>query len=288
MSGKPNQVRLENDELVVGIATAFGPRITHFSLLGEPNIFAELGDLAIDLIDGATYQLRGGHRLWVAPEVPEITYQPDDDPVTVSTAGPTATVVQGATTPVALEKTIQLTLTGGSVHVTHTVTNRGDASRDLAVWGITQLRPGGIAMMPLALAATDPHGLQPNASIVIWPYVGIADSPFTLGQRMVFIDTARTTATKVGIAMHRGWLAYFLNGWVFVKRSTHRTGGRYLDMGASGQVYAGPDFTELETLGEQQLINPGESISHTEVWQLHRVEPDTPPAAVPGLLGLDG
>ena len=29
------------------------------------------------------FHLRGGHRLWAAPEDPRVTYRPDDDPVEV-------------------------------------------------------------------------------------------------------------------------------------------------------------------------------------------------------------
>ena len=92
---------------------------------------------------------------------------------------------------------------------------------------------------------------------MIWPYTGVADNPFVMHNRLVLLDADRSSATKIGVALERGWIAYVRNGVVFVKRSVHRTGARYLDLGASGQCYSNPDFIELETLGPQTHLEPG-------------------------------
>ena len=42
-------------------------------------------------------------------------------------------------------------------------------------------------------------------------------------------------------------------------------------MGASGQVYSHPTFTELETLGPLATLAPGESVVHQEDWEVHFV-----------------
>ena len=75
---------LSNGSLELTVATGFGPRITEFAIRDDRNSLAELGEMAIELSCGRAYRMRGGHRLWVAPEVPEITYEPDNDPVAVA------------------------------------------------------------------------------------------------------------------------------------------------------------------------------------------------------------
>ena len=279
---------LSNGSLELTVATGFGPRITEFALRDDRNSLAELGEMAIELSCGRAYRMRGGHRLWVAPEVPEITYEPDNDPVAVARSGDTVVVTQSAPPRVPIEKAMAVTLRAASVEIRHRVTNRGHQEVELAPWAITQLPPGGTALLPLPVEPADPHGLQPNASVVLWPYTAVNDSPFTIRDRILLLDAVGHEATKVGTQLIRGWLAYALDGLVFVKRAAHVAGGRYLDMGASGQCYSCLDFFELETLGEQQLIAPGAAVEHRETWELHRIDPETPHQEIPKLLNLDG
>lgn len=262
--------------------------MTGFSVAGSANSLAELGVDAVALPDGRSYLLRGGHRLWAAPEIPEITYEPDDHPVAVTQTDQQITVIQPASEAIGISKSLEITLHGGHVAIVHTLTNEGSAPREIAPWAITQLPVGGTAIIPLRNEPADPHQLQPNASIVLWPYAGVADSPFVIESRLLILDSKRTVATKVGTPLDRGWLAYVRNGLVFVKRAAHKAGGRYLDLEASAQCYSSPDFIELETLGPQAVLAPGTMTTHVETWELHIVDPDIAPSQIPDLLDLDG
>ena len=279
---------LVNRHVAIGVATAFGPRVTSLSEPGGDNIFAELGGMGIGLPDGRTYLLRGGHRLWVAPEVPETTYEPDAGPVIAVETSTGISISQAASDAVGIEKTIDISLAGGSVVVTHTLTNRGNAPLRLAPWAITQLAVGGTAIVPLPRDLADPHGYQPNASVVLWPYTGVDDDPFRLHDRLILLDANRSTPTKLGTSLDRGWLAYARDGVVFVKWSQHIVGGTYVDRNASGQCYCSAEFLELETLGQLTDLEPAESATHVESWELHRVSPTAPPEDIPALLHLDG
>ncbi|MCP4968020.1 MAG: hypothetical protein GY926_22650 [bacterium] len=278
-----------NRHLRLEAATNYGPRITAFSLRnGGDNIFAELGDLSIDLPDGRTYRLRGGHRLWAAPEVPAITYEPDNDPPVLEETSTGVHLTQPAPQHVAVEKSITVALVEHRAIVSHTMTNRGGKPLRLAPWAITQLAVGGTGIVPLRHQPADPNGHQPNANITLWPYTGSADSGFALQDRLLLVDANRTSPTKVGTSLDRGWLAYVRNGLVFVKRSQLIAGGRYLDLGASAQCYCNQHFIELETLGELVTLEQDESVSHNEIWELHQVPPTVPPSEIPHLLDLDG
>jgi hypothetical protein len=123
--------------------------------------------------------------------------------------------------------------------------------------------------------------------IVLWPYTGETDTPFQLRDRTILLDSNRTSPTKVGISLDRGWLAYVREGLVFVKRAAHVTGSDYPDLGASGQCYAGADFLELETLGALLTLAPGERATHTETWELRRLDSPVAAAEIARSLNLD-
>ena len=63
-----------------------------------------------------------------------------------------------------------------------------------------------------------------------------------------------TTPFKVGTSLRRGWTAHWRDGVLLVKRAGHDESQEYADMGASGQVYSHPTFTELETLGPLMML----------------------------------
>ena len=280
---------MRNGGIELAVSTRFGPRITGLSLEGGRNVLAQLGDLSIPLDGGRGYRFRGGHRLWAAPEVPEITYEPDDEAVKVETRSPTGVaLVQPASSTAGIAKMVEVSLDNGTVTVDHTLLNVGTDPIDVAPWAITQLPTGGTAIIPLPLEPVDSHGLQPNGAVIVWPYAGVDDDPFQMRNRLLLLDGTRQTATKIGVALVRGWMAYVCDEFVFIKRANHIPGGRYLDMGASGQCYCNPEFLELETLGEQVVLHPGESTSHRESWELHRIDPAQPPHLIPDQLDLDG
>ena len=64
-----------------------------------------------------------------------------------------------------------------------------------------------------------------------------------------------------------GWL----NGELFVKRSQAEGAVHsYSDFGCSFETFTNADFLELETLGPLMHLQPGESVTHTELWNAHK------------------
>ena len=76
---------------------------------------------------------------------------------------------------------------------------------------------------------------------------------------------------KVGFANPVGWLAYWLEGVLFVKYVGYELQASYPDYGCSSECYTNSQFLELETLGPLQVIQPGDSIQHVETWRLFDV-----------------
>jgi hypothetical protein len=75
-------------------------------------------------------------------------------------------------------------------------------------------------------------------------------------------------AFKVGFPNPRGWLAYWLDGTLFVKRAAFDPCASYYDLGSSSECYCNGNFLELETLGPITRLAPGEELSHVETWEL--------------------
>ncbi len=259
-------VWVTDGRIEVAVATGLGPRILGLRLHGGPNIFAELGSAGIDVPGSERFTFYGGHRLWVAPEVPEVTYQPDDAPV-VAERDRLRTSLHRDVGPFA--KTIAVTFENNEARVDHVLSNRTNDSAEVAAWGITQLRPGGTARLPLATTPGDAHGLQPNRMIVAWPYTDWADPLIEIDRTEVRVLPGRTQPTKVGTVLGAaGALHYDIDGLRFSKRISSVQRSMYTDLGANGQVYANDQFVELETVGPLVTLAPGESTTHSEWWSL--------------------
>ena len=264
------------------VAIEFGPRVLGFRRDPGPEMFANLGpDLVIDRPDSGTYRFRGGHRLWASPEIPMITYAPDDEPCGVTTM-PDGVAIIGRADRAGLVKGINMMLADGGARVDHVLTNAGSEPIEVAPWAITQLRLGGEAIIPIEGQA-DPNRLQANRSLVMWPYTDLTDSRVTFHSDALSVRAEAGPAFKVGTGPDPGRLGYLLDGHLFTKTVVPSNHGPYPDRGAVGQFFLGDAFCELETVGPLVTLEPGEETAHREVWEIE--ECDSFESAVTRLIG---
>lgn len=259
---------LRNSQLRLAVTTGLGPRILHCSWHGGANLFAELGDRTIGP-PARPLRLLGGHRLWHAPEALERTYWPDDRPVAVSVDGATTSFVappDGA--GIGKQLTITLALDAPRVTVRHTLRNEGLWPVELAPWAITACRLGGVAILPLPAAARNPDGLRPNRQVSLWPYSDLTDARLALGNRLILLRAEPGAANKIGTWSDAGWLAYWLEGTLFVKRYAADRAARYPDSGCNLECYVKDTYIELETLGPLGILAPGATTDYDETWEL--------------------
>ncbi len=264
--------KLENSQLALWITREVGPRILGLRLLGRENLMAVLPDAKIQVVGVEDYSLRGGHRLWYGPENPFTTYITDDQPVEIVSIENGLKVTQPVDNPTGIQKTFQVVLGENQALITidHKLTNLGKDDFKLAPWAITMLRPGGVAILPLQNKLDDEYGLLPNRQLVFWPYTELNSFYIELNDQAVAVRASMTEgALKIGSPNPCNWLAYALDGVLFVKRSEYQKGANYLDRGASSQIYCNPDLIELETLGPVTNLKPGDSIEHQEIWQIY-------------------
>jgi hypothetical protein len=267
--------------VAITVAVNAGPRILGYARHGGPQLFASLPDDVIEHPSIGTYRFLGGHRLWRAPEVPAVTYEPDDGSVDVRVGGDGIELVGPLGTD-ALVKAIAVTQSGEFTIVDHELRNEGWTPVRCAPWAITQLVPGGTAYLPQQRTPADEDGVLPNRHIALWPYTDVSAPEVTIGQEQVTVEASdRTSKSKVGLPNRLGWIAYALGNELFIKWSPlHRDGELYVDRGVSVECYRDERFIELETLGPLVTLQPGKRAVHREIWMLGAGAAD----AVPDIL----
>jgi hypothetical protein len=262
-------VSLENGRLELLISQSVGPRILSLRLEGGGNLLAELPDFVTDCPGIGAFHFYGGHRLWYAPEIPSCTYLPDDSPVDFVAMEHGYRITQDIETQTGLQKSMEILLPddGPRVSITHILHNKGSKPVTCAPWAITQLKVGGIAILPQTCEET---GVLPNRSLVLWPYTNPSHPNVTWGQHYILVQANMDTPFKVGFPNPRSWLAYWLNGTLFVKRAKYEAHSNYYDFGSSSECYCNDQFIELETLAPIGTIEPGTFVSHVETWELYQ------------------
>jgi hypothetical protein len=271
-------VRIEAGNVHLMVTTSVGPRILELSAEDGANAFAELPDLTLPCPGSAPIHLRGGHRLWAAPEDPRVTYRPDDDPVDVELREDGVNLRTRPDPVAGTSREMSIRVVGtGCFALEHRIVNHADVPQRLAAWAITMMAPLGRAWLPTLTGPFDPGGFQAQRNVVLWPYSRADDPRFVIGAHAIEVRSDRIPEHgldgpfKVGTSLRRGWTAHWRAGVLFVKRAGHDEGLEYADMGASCQVYSHPGFTELETLGHLATLAPGDAVAHHEEWEVHLV-----------------
>ena len=158
-----------------------GPRIISYRPLKGRSVF-KLVDEEAGKSNEEGWRIRGGHRLWVAPEdfgkKDGLTYAPDnsqvehaiDDEFTVWVSR----VIENPS-KIRLVMAVTLERTGPKVTVEHRITNQGGESLDLAPWAVSVMAPGGYTVIPQPSPGTHPQDYVPNRAIIAWPFTDLTD-----------------------------------------------------------------------------------------------------------------
>ena len=98
-----------------------------------------------------------------------------------------------------------------------------------------------------------------------------------LGLGTWFIDDDKVAqavrnAVKIGYLNRAGWAAYLSGSVLFVKRWTPDPEAEHVDFGCNCESYCNDRFIEVETLGSFAPVDPGQSVTHVEEWELYGAE----------------
>lgn len=267
-SENPSAASYQLGPYEVAVATAFGPRVTSLRHEESPEMFVTLGpQMSTPHPSGAEYRFRGGHRLWVSPEDPAVTYAPDDHECTV-TSGPDSLTITAPADMAGCEKTIHLSWSGSGLVVDHHLRWVGAKPIDASPWAITQLPLGGVAILPVVGSGEGPGA---DRCVVVWPYTRLDDERISWAGNSALIDATPGKPVKLGSGPDPGSVGYLRDGHLFIKRFAALR-GEYPDRGAVAQVYANELFCELESIGPLVRLESGAAATHTETWEITRCD----------------
>lgn len=262
---------IENGHLRLEFLAKAGPRIVRMFVAGsEENLFAELPDQVTSTPYG-NYFFRGGHRLWHAPESLSRTYMPDNDGLAIQELADGVRLVQPTEPVTGIIKSIEIHFDPQRPELTllHQLQNDGVEPIEVAPWAITQLKLGGVAILPQPRKPLDKDGLLPNRSLVLWSYTRWHDPRLELREGYIAVQGhSELPACKVGYLNRDGWIGYFRNQILFIKRFQPAIDSPHPDFNCNAEVYCGDRFIELETLAPMVRLEPHQSTSHRETWQV--------------------
>jgi hypothetical protein len=271
-AGWPNCYRLTNGEVELIATSDVGPRVMRCGFTGGQNFFAAFTE-QLGRSGERQWMPRGGHRLWIAPEIRPETYALDNAPVKVHIHGNTLTLQQPIEPETLLQKEISVEVTEeGSITVTHRITNTGSKPMRFGPWVLSMMAPGGLAVTAFPPRAGHDQALLPTNPLVMWAYTDFTDTRWQFRKRYLLLkhDPLNIYPQKAGLFNENTMCAYLLGTELFIKRTTAQPNVPYPDFGTSAQLFVNGEFLELETLGPLVDLHSGASVTHTEHWSLHK------------------
>ena len=277
-----NCVKLENGVVELYVTVDLGPRVIHYSTVGGENLFCTDLDrvsfkkgpeMDAAFYPGAEWYIYGGHRLWVSPESFPYSYYPDNDPVAYEEIENGVRLVNRPQIANNRQYTIELTLDPDSSQVTvrHAITNTGDTIQQFAPWSLNVMDKGGVEIIPVTQRET---GLLPNRTLTLWDYSAMNDPRVRWGKKFITLrqDVNCTGNFKLGLSNEDGYACLLNKGCVFICRFDYLPGADYPDGGCSMETFTNDFMTEIESVGPMRSVNPGDTVCHTERWELKPVQ----------------
>jgi hypothetical protein len=279
---------LANNEVELLITLDVGPRIISYRHQSGLNLFKTFDD-QLGKSGEPDWQIRGGHRLWIAPETTS-SYFPDNHPVSFSLIGENHVRLRTPTEAQSgIEKELEIFLDEKTSRVTinHSMTAARPSISDIALWGLTAFKPGGKAVIPMPPKNLHPNDLSitekksgndaalnllPNRSISLWAYTDLSDPRFKWHKdRLEINQHVNTASTKLGFLHQMKTAHYEVDGYSFSKTIDYRQDATYPDGNCNLEIFTDGTMLELESLSPLVALKKDEKIIHTESWSLNRL-----------------
>ena len=277
-AGIPECLKISEGGIELIVTLSVGPRIISCRINGGENIFRVFDNAGS--ADPAKWNIYGGHRLWIAPEIPGRTKVPDNRKVSWTQEGESIVFEAQEEPENRIVKRITLVIEDGRVKLTHTIANKDLWAKDLSVWSLSVMAPGTTVVVPqeeyLAHGTGPGKSLLPVRSLILWGYTDMSDSRFTWGKKAIQLREAggrEGVPAKFGVLNKRNFAAAFNAGGCMVKRFEYIDGADYPDMGCNWEFYTTPGMLEVETLSPMYRVEPGCEVSSSEVWELYEEIP---------------
>ena len=260
----------DNGIVALVIPLEYGIRVAHFSFIGEENVFYEQPIDMKELTTEDGWRLRGGHRLWLAPEH-EDTYCPDNAPITYDVREDAILLTQEIDARLGVIKSLRISfLEDASVRVTHRVENRNPQSITRSLWAISVMAPGGVEEIPLG---SREGGMSHWHRVSWWDHTCLGDERATYEKEKIVIRHLPIDKRyKIGVGHPAGAVRYCNRGVIFEKRYDFKETALYPDGDVSFETFFCRHMAEIESLSPLYTVAPSESAEHTETWKLYRAQ----------------
>ncbi len=268
-----NAVEIVTDQMRLVAVSDFGPRIAFFGKPGGENVLL----WAPGKHTRGAWDLRGGHRVWAtrpgADECEE-TYVTDNEPCDVALFG-NGFCLTGKPNPVnMIRRGISVKLLGPkSVQIDNFILNAGDMLYSGGVWALTCTVP--TPGTQYAIPVGDGSSWDAFTMVAFRQWGGHGAGGFC-DEQIQFTDdllivTPKGVENKRMVQAHAGIVAMSdpHNNLTFAKKTAYRRGGTY-PLNTNVAFYIGPDnfMVEMETMGPEETLKPGEDLVHRESWLL--------------------
>ena len=279
---------LANNQVELLVTLDVGPRVISYRRLDGLNLFKTFDD-QLGMSGEKDWQSRGGHRLWIAPETTS-TYFPDNQPVSYQIMGENHICLRSPPEPESgVKKELELMLDKATSRVTlnHSVTAARTQHSGIAPWGLTVLKPGGKAIIPMPAKSLHPNDLSqndrdagrdseldllPNRNMSLWPYTDINDPRFNwYDDRLEISQDTNMPSTKIGFLHRMQTVHYEVDGYRFSKTISYHQDAIYPDGNCNLEIFSDRMMLELESLGPLAAMKKDERIVHTENWSLEAI-----------------
>ena len=274
-----NCIEITNGDVLVRVTTDVGPRIIYYGTIDEDNMmFCDVDDnvnrsndyLDVNFKKGEAWHIYGGHRLWTSPE-DEASYFPDNYPVEVKMLDNGAVFYSANECTTGIRKGISVTMReSGELTLDHTFYNFTDNTVTYALWALSVMNKGGLAVIPMA---TDDTGLLANRNIVLWPYTNVKDDRLTIQQTYLSLQQKEVCdgSLKIGVLNTEGTVYFIRNGKMLEKKFDKADRlGNYVDFSCSTELYTSEHIIEVEALSQLVDIHAGDTAHHVEKWIMHQ------------------
>lgn len=284
-AGWKRNLRIQGHTTELVITLDVGPRILRYAFHDARNVFVEMPE-QLGASSEKEWMIRGGHRFWTAPEAAH-SYELDNVPVTWKKIGETAVEINQPTSPFGFQKTLRVELLKDEVvRVTHSLKNTTDKPLEITPWALSVMAPGGTAHIPQPRLdfhpsefpegrSTKPLDFLPNRELILWPFTNITDGRYTFSEHFLQVSHhPERPATKIGLKLATGWIAYQNGDFVFAKHFAYDPTLPYPDRGANFELFTNIKILELESLAPAVPLAPGATREHIEHWVLRQTTDD--------------
>ena len=270
-------------ELVITLDV--GPRILRYAHHEAQNVFVEMPE-QLGKSAEKEWMIRGGHRFWTAPEA-DHSYELDNLPIDYKKIGEAGVEIAQPVSEFGFQKTLRIEMLKDEVvRVTHLLTNASMQALQVTPWALSVMAPGGTALIPQPRLdfhptefpegrGTKPEDFLPNREMILWPFTNLTDGRFVFSEHFLRVSHHPSKpATKIGLKLASGWVAYQNGDDVFAKHLTYDPAEPYPDRGSNFELFTNINILELESLAPALPLLPNETREHVEYWVLRKTTDD--------------